>query len=73
MSLGIALIARKLFGGDNRNGKKRILYQNRGTFRNPDQYYFITQTGKGKIVYDLIKTLRTRIPPSSEQAKNEQQ
>jgi hypothetical protein len=56
-----------------KSGKKQILYQNRGTFRTRDQYYFITQTGKGKIVYDLIKTLRTRIPPSSQQAKNEQQ
>lgn len=62
--LGKLLVLKKFFGSGGDKKKKRIVYQNYGTFRNPDEYYFLPYSGKAKIILDLVKTLTPRIPPS---------
>ena len=48
-------------GGDD----NRWRYRNYGTFRNPDQIYFLPYTGKAKIIFDVQNVLKTRIPQNS--------
>jgi hypothetical protein len=61
-----------LFKGKKKN-PFRVVYQNYGTFRVPDEYYFLPYSGKAKIVYDVTKLLKTRRPPSSAETNTEQQ
>jgi hypothetical protein len=70
--LGKILIGKKLFGG-GKNNKRRVFYQNYGTFRAPDEYYFLPYSGKAKIVIDLLKVFSPRQSPSSTQSNTEQQ
>ena len=45
--------------------RNQIVYQNYGTFRVPDEYYFLPYSGKAKIIYDVTRLLKIRRPPSS--------
>ena len=56
-------------GGGNR---RKPVYVNYGTFRLPDDYYVATYTGKAKIIYDVVKVLKNRLPPTSSQTNQQQ-
>lgn len=63
-------VGKKLFGSKKKK-KKKIVYQNYGTFRVPDEYYFLPYSGKAKIIYDLANLIKTRVPPSSSDTAND--
>ena len=54
------MLLKKLFSRKDGGKKKRIIYRNYGTFRVPDEIYFIPYTGKAKIIFDLTKVLQSR-------------
>jgi len=51
----------------------RVVYQNYGTFRVPDEYYFLPNTGKARLIYNITLLLQSRRPPSSTQTTTQQQ
>ena len=46
--------------GGSSKSRKRFVIRNYGSFRLPDQFYFLPATGKARIVIDLYKSLSPR-------------
>jgi len=56
----LPLLAKKLFGRKRKKSPPQFVIRNYGSFRLPDELYFLPATGKAKIVLDLYKNLSSR-------------